>query len=192
MGQPLGHSLQGLEDCRGGQPSTAGEWDAEGYRPIMRGSRPGASERGRPRLGARWYPGKISIRITCYRCNGACVHVQWLRCVQLFETPWTVTARLLCPWGFPGKNTRVGCRFLLQGIFPPQGLNPRLLCCRQILHRWAARKPCQQQGHRVQVLPLRLSLRLCSVWPSCISLWSLWAYQKGWAPCKAIFCAHRT
>ena len=27
--------------------------------------------------------------------------------------------RLLCPWDFPGKNTGVGCRFLLQGIFDP-------------------------------------------------------------------------
>ena len=27
------------------------------------------------------------------------------------------TARLLCPWDFPGKNTGVGCHFLLQGIF---------------------------------------------------------------------------
>ena len=31
--------------------------------------------------------------------------------------------RLFCPWDFPGKNTRVGCRFLFQGIFPTQGLN---------------------------------------------------------------------
>ena len=29
--------------------------------------------------------------------------------------------RLLCPWDFPGKNTGVGCHFLLQGIFPTQG-----------------------------------------------------------------------
>ena len=27
-------------------------------------------------------------------------------------------ARLLCPWNSLGKNTGVGCRFLLQGIFP--------------------------------------------------------------------------
>ena len=27
-------------------------------------------------------------------------------------------ARLLCPWDFPGKNTGVGCHFLLQGNFP--------------------------------------------------------------------------
>ena len=29
---------------------------------------------------------------------------------------------------FLGKNTRVGCHVLLQGIFPTQGLNPSLLC----------------------------------------------------------------
>ena len=34
----------------------------------------------------------------------------------------------------PGKNTGVGCHFLLQGIFPTQGLNPGLLQCRQILY----------------------------------------------------------
>ena len=35
-------------------------------------------------------------------------------------------ARLLCPWNFPGKNTGVGCHFLLLGIFPE--MNPCLLC----------------------------------------------------------------
>ena len=37
------------------------------------------------------------------------------------------TARLLCPWDSPGKNTAEGCHFLFQGIFPTQGLNLRLL-----------------------------------------------------------------
>ena len=32
-----------------------------------------------------------------------------------------------CPWDFPGKNTGVGCHFLLQGIFPTQESNPHLL-----------------------------------------------------------------
>ena len=40
-------------------------------------------------------------------------------------------ARLLCPRYFPGKNTGVGCHALLQGIFPTQGSNPRLLCLLQ-------------------------------------------------------------
>ena len=34
----------------------------------------------------------------------------------------------------PGKSTRVGCHFLLQGIFPTQGSNPGLLHCRQVLY----------------------------------------------------------
>ena len=32
--------------------------------------------------------------------------------------------KLLCPWNSPGKNVGMGCHFLLQGIFPTQGLNP--------------------------------------------------------------------
>ena len=39
---------------------------------------------------------------------------------------------LLCPWDFPGKNTRMGCHFLLQGIFPTQGSNPDVLHYRHI------------------------------------------------------------
>ena len=43
-------------------------------------------------------------------------------------------ARLLCPCNSPGKNTRVGCHSLLQGIFLTQGLNWGLLHWRQILY----------------------------------------------------------
>ena len=43
-------------------------------------------------------------------------------------------SRLLCPWDFPGKSTGVGCHFLLQGIFPNQGLNLGLPHCRQTLY----------------------------------------------------------
>ena len=42
--------------------------------------------------------------------------------------------RLLCPWNFPDKSTGVGCHFFLQGIFMPQGSNPSLLHCRQMLY----------------------------------------------------------
>ena len=53
--------------------------------------------------------------------------VRWLLCarspshVRLFGDPRLYSTRLLCPWDFPGKNTGVGCHFLLQGIFPTQG-----------------------------------------------------------------------
>ena len=54
--------------------------------------------------------------------------------ILLFATPWTVAARLLCSWDFPGKDTGVGCHFLLQGIFLTQRSNPHFLC---LLH-WRA------------------------------------------------------
>ena len=50
------------------------------------------------------------------------------------------TTKLLCPWDSPGKNTGVGCHFLLQGIFPTQGSNQGLLHCRQTLY------PLSHQG----------------------------------------------
>ena len=45
--------------------------------------------------------------------------------VSLFVIPWTVA--LLCLWNFLGKDTGTVCHFLLQEIFPTQGLNPCLL-----------------------------------------------------------------
>ena len=43
-----------------------------------------------------------------------CAHARTVAqlCLTLCDL-WTVAARLLCPWYFPGKNTGVGCYFLL-------------------------------------------------------------------------------
>ena len=41
--------------------------------------------------------------------------------------------RRLCLWDSPGKNTGMGCHFLLQGIFLTQGSSLHLLHCRQVL-----------------------------------------------------------
>ena len=43
-------------------------------------------------------------------------------------------ARFLSPWNSPGKNTGVGCHFLVQGIFLTLGSNLGLLQRRQILY----------------------------------------------------------
>ena len=48
-----------------------------------------------------------------------------------------------CPGDSPGKNTGVGCHFLLQGIFPTQGLNPHLL---PLLHWRAGSSPLAPPG----------------------------------------------
>ena len=39
------------------------------------------------------------------------------------------------PWSSPGQNTGVGSLSLLQGIFPAQGSDPRLLYCRWVLYQ---------------------------------------------------------
>ena len=44
------------------------------------------------------------------------------------------STRLLSPWDFLSKNTRMCCHFLLQGIFPIQGSNPGLSHWRQMLY----------------------------------------------------------
>ena len=43
-------------------------------------------------------------------------------------TPWTVASQAPLSMGFSSKNTGMDCHFLLQRIFPTQGLNPCLLC----------------------------------------------------------------
>ena len=47
-------------------------------------------------------------------------------CPTLFDPHGLKPTRVLCPWDSSGKNTGVGCYFLLQGIFLTQGSNPRL------------------------------------------------------------------
>ena len=41
-----------------------------------------------------------------------------------FCNAWTLTHQAPLSMEFSSKNTGVVCRFLLQGIFPTQGLNP--------------------------------------------------------------------
>ena len=60
-----------------------------------------------------------------------------LSCLTLCDLMDCNLPGLQNPWNSPGKNTGVGCHFLLQGIIPTQGLNWNPLCllhCRQILY----------------------------------------------------------
>ena len=67
---------------------------------------------------------------------------------------------------FPGKNTGVGCHFLLQGeIFPTQGLNSHLLC---LLH-WQVDIFCH------------LCRKSEHVWPETSSLWKACLLGESWA-----------
>ena len=63
--------------------------------------------------------------------------------VQLFATLWTVAHQFLCPWNSPDKNTGVGCRALLPGIFLIQGSNSSLS---HLLHWQAGSSPLAPPG----------------------------------------------
>ena len=60
------------------------------------------------------------------------------QCVILFATPWTIAHQAPSQ----GKNTRVGCHFLLEGASLTQGLNPSLLHCRQTLYHLSHQGIC--------------------------------------------------
>ena len=79
--------------------------------------------------------------------------------------------RLCRPWDFPGKNTGVGCHFLLQGIFPTQGLNPGLLHCRQTLYHLS------HQG-RDQTQVSCIAGRVLTIWATREAPMARWAVGK--------------
>ena len=62
-----------------------------------------------------------------------CLRAKSLQSCPTLTSHGLQTARLLCPWDSPGKNSAVGCHALLQGISLTLGLNPGLLHCRQVL-----------------------------------------------------------
>ena len=55
-----------------------------------------------------------------------CTHSQLLGCVQLFVTPWSLPSSSVHGIS-QARILERGCHFLLQGIFPTLGSNPRLL-----------------------------------------------------------------
>ena len=70
--------------------------------------------------------------------------------VCLFNPMDCSITTFLHPWDFPGKNTGVGCHFLLQEVFPTQGLNPGLPHCRQMpycLSHQGALRVAPPDGH---------------------------------------------
>ena len=74
------------------------------------------------------------VLMSCYMCIAlVCVFMcfQLLSCVPFFLPSYGLQpSRLPCPWDLSGKNTGVGCHFLLQGMSLTQGSNPCFLHCR--------------------------------------------------------------
>ena len=81
--------------------------------------------------------------------------VKWSRSVMSYSLqPVDCSTPGSSPWDSPGKNTEVGCHFLLQGIFPTQGSNLNLPHGRQMLY------PLSHQGmlHIIRHLSISLDM----------------------------------
>ena len=84
--------------------------------------------------------------VTHWASSGLCPAIPKLCCFSVAQSYPTLCdpldcspARLLCPWDFLGKNTRVDCHFLLQGIFPGVELVSSALAG-GFLYHWATRE----------------------------------------------------
>ena len=60
--------------------------------------------------------------------------------------PWAVDCQAPRPWDFRGESTRVGCHFLLLGIFWTQRWNLHLLYLLCLLHCWMDSVPWRHLG----------------------------------------------
>ena len=146
MGQKCLNGDQGNPIRR--RDSETRKWGQEILSHIQR-SPAGSSAGGRGggsrlELCRRWKrelkQGPPTSRIECLMNWGGAdeiieISVWSLSHVQHFVTLLTVATRLLSPLNSSGKNTGVGCHFLLQETFPTQGLNPGLPHCRQTLYQ---------------------------------------------------------
>jgi len=106
--------------------------------------------------------------------------------------------RLLCPWGFPGRNTGMGCHALLQGIVPTQGLSSALPHCRWILYHLN-----QQGSPRIlawATYPFSRGTSSARNWTgvswvamvkSLLAMWETWVRSMGWKdPLKKRMATH--
>ena len=64
-----------------------------------------------------------------------------------FAIPWAAACQASLSMGFSKQEYWRGCHFLLQEIFPTQGLKPGLLHCRQMLYHLSHQgSPLSQKG----------------------------------------------
>ena len=106
-------------------------------------------------------------------------------CVQLFVTLWT--ARLLCPWNSPVKNTGVGYHALLQGIFLTQGSKPTSLMSPALASRFFLTSTTwevpfsailQHKTKRIKKKFLSGSEYPLSIWPTSDHLSYIWGKKN--------------
>ena len=81
-------------------------------------------------------------------CVYVCTHAQ--SCLTLLQPHGLLFARPLCPWNSPGKNTGVGCRFLLQGSSWPR--DQTWVFCTFCIGRWILYHCATREARVKQIL----------------------------------------
>ena len=76
----------------------------------------------------------LCLRLPLPHCPPGCACAKSLQSCPTLCDPMCSSLPGSCQWDSPAKNTGVGCQAHLQGIFPTQGSNPRVIC---LLH-WQA------------------------------------------------------
>ena len=82
--------------------------------------------------------------------------------------------RLLCPWDFQGKNTGVGCHFLLQGSSGPRDRTLVFRIVGRLFNIWATREESNNNGNPNWPHRVRHSPDWCKGGASDVSLTSSW------------------
>ena len=80
-----------------------------------------------------------------YHLTTLCVCARLLSPFLLPVTPWTVAHQAPLSMDFSGKNSWVGCHFLIQGIFLTQRSNLRLFCLLRGQADWSVVPPGKPQ-----------------------------------------------
>ena len=78
---------------------------------------------------------ELGLRKNLIKAYCMIIHVECTCGKSLSRVRLLWTRGLYSPWNSSGKNTGMGSRFLLPGIFPNQGSNPGLPHCRQNLYQ---------------------------------------------------------
>ena len=82
--------------------------------------------------------------------------------------------KILCPWDSPGKNTGVGCHFLLQGIFPQPRGQPESLSVASSFFTIEPPGKLRPKALWLKSLQGEQVGWASPVWSLCSSPWSLW------------------
>ena len=107
----------------------------------------------------------VCVCVSVRMCVCACVHAHSV--IQSFSTPaipWTVAHQAPLSMGLSGQEYWSGIYFLLQGIFPNQGLNLQLVC---LLHWQADSLPLSHLGSPLEYYPAIERNKI----ESCIVMW---------------------